>query len=136
MDKLEYIPGDLVTIETESTKPKVVKVSEVDEDSVIYCDGWGEVSVYDEIKPIPLTKDILLKNGWKVSRDSLLLKIDDNVTLGIVFAFDHKVCYIRATNDIIHKEQNFARLKLSDVDFVSDLQHILYIFHLNSEMEV
>ena len=136
MDKLEYISGDLVTIETESTKPKVVKVSEVDEDSVIYCDGWGEVSVYDEIKPIPLTKDILLKNGWKVSRDSLLLKIDDNVTLGIVFAFDHKVCYIRATNDIIHKEQNFARLKLSDVDFVSDLQHILYIFHLNSEMEV
>lgn len=133
---IEYIPGNLVTTETESTKPKVVKVSEVDEDSVIYCEGWGEVSVYDEIKPIPLTKDILLKNGWKVSRDSLLLKIDDNVTLGIVFAFDHKVCYIRATNDIIHKEQNFARLKLSDVDFVSDLQHILYIFHLNSEMEV
>lgn len=136
MDKLEYIPGDLVTIETESTKPRVVKVSNVDEDSVIYCEGWGKVYFYDEIKPIPLTKDILLKNGWKVSRDSLLLKIDDNVTLGIVFAFDHKVCYIRATNDIIHKEQCFARLGLSDVDFVSDLQHILSIFHLNSEMEV
>lgn len=41
MDKLEYIPGDLVTIETESTKPKVVKVSEVDEDSITYCEGWG-----------------------------------------------------------------------------------------------
>lgn len=136
MDKLEYIPGDLVTIETASTKPRVVKVSEVDENRVVYCEGWGEVSIYDEIKPIPLTKDILLKNGWKVSRDSLLLKIDDNVTLGIVFAFDHKVCYIRATNDIIHKEQNFVRLKLSDVNSVSDLQHILYIFHLNSEMEV
>lgn len=136
MNKLEYIPGDLVTIETESTKPKVVKVSEVDEDSVIYCEGWGEVSIYDEIKPIHLTKDILLKNGWKVSRDSLLLKIDDNITLGIVFAFDHKVCYVRATNDIIHKEQCFARLKLSDVDFVSDLQHILYIFHLDLEIEV
>lgn len=136
MDKLEYIPGDLVTIETESTKPRVVKVSEVDDDRVVYCEGWGEVSIYDEIKPIPLTKDILLRNGWKVSRDSLLLKMDDNVTLGIVFAFDHKVCYIRATNDIIHKEQNFVRLKLSDVNSVSDLQHILYIFHLNSEMEV
>lgn len=136
MDKLEYIPGDLITIETESTKPRVVKVSEVNENRVVYCEGWGEVSIYDEIKPIPLTKDILLKNGWKVSRDSLLLKIDDNVTLGIVFAFDNKVCYIRATNDIIHKEQNFVRLKLSDVNSVSDLQHILYIFHLNSEMEV
>lgn len=125
-----------MTIETESTKPKVVRVSNVDEDSVIYCEGWGEVCFYDEIKPIPLTKDILLRNGWKVSRDSLLLKIDDNVTLGVVFAFEHKVCYIRATNDIIHKEQNFTRLKLSDVDFVSNLQHLLFGLGLNSEMEV
>lgn len=125
-----------MTIETESTKPKVVRVSNVDEDSVIYCEGWGEVCFYDEIKPIPLTKDILLRNGWKVSGDSLLLKIDDNVTLGVVFAFEHKVCYIRATNDIIHKEQNFTRLKLSDVDFVSNLQHLLFGLGLNSEMEV
>ena len=66
---VKYIPGDLVTIETESMKPRVVKVSNVDEDSVIYCEGWGEVCFYDEIKPIPLTKDILLRNGWKVSRD-------------------------------------------------------------------
>lgn len=136
MNKLVYIPGDLVTIETESIKPRVVKVSNVDEDSVIRCKGWGEVNFYDEIKPIPLTKDILLKNGWRVSGDSLLLKIDENVTLGIVFAFDYKVCYIRETNDIIHKEQNFTRLKLSDVDFVSDLQHVLSIFHINSDLEV
>lgn len=136
MNKLEYIPGDFVTIETESTKPRVVKVSDVDKNSVIYCEGWGNVGYYDEIKPIPLTKDILLRNGWKVSRDSLLLKIDDNVTLGVVFAFEHKVCYIRETNDIIHKEQNFTRLKLSDVDFVSDLQHILFGLNINHEMEV
>jgi len=67
MDKLKYIPGDLVTIETESTKPRLVKVSNVDEDSVIYCEGWGKVYFYDEIKPIPLTPDILEKNGWKLS---------------------------------------------------------------------
>ena len=136
MDKIKHIPGDIVTIETESTKPKVVRVLNADEDSVIYCEGWGEVYFYDEIKPIPLTNDILLRNGWKVSRDSLLLKIDDNVTLGIVFEFEHKVCYIRATNNIIHKEQNFTRLKLSDVDFVSDLQHLLFGLGLNSEMDV
>lgn len=133
---VKYIPGDLVTIETESMKPRVVKVSNVDEDSVIYCEGWGEICFYDEIKPIPLTKDILLRNGWKVSRDSLLLKIDDNVTLGVVFAFNHKVCYIRATNDIIHKEQCFARLGLSDVDFVSDLQHVLFGIGLDSNIIV
>lgn len=44
MDKLEYIPGDFVTIETESTKPRVVKVSDVDKNSVIYV-KVGEMSV-------------------------------------------------------------------------------------------
>ena len=110
-----------------------LKGKTIHDDGFLFCDSGAWVK---DIVPIPLTKDILLKNGWKFSRDSLLLKIDDNVTLGIVFAFGHKVCYIRATNDIIHKEQSFARLKISNVDFVSDLQHILYIFHLNSEMEV
>lgn len=163
MDKL-YIPGDLVMtngapLGTEQdvvyrvTSSDPSKTLKLDDGTVLKgvvrlenlegvefgdkgylfgdCCAWVK-----DIVPIPLTKDILLKNGWKVSRDSFLLKIDDNETLGIVFAFDHKVCYIRATNDIIHKEQNFARLKLSDVDFVSDLQHILSIFHLNSKMEV
>lgn len=163
MDKL-YIPGDLVMtngapLGTEQdvvyrvTSSDPSKTLKLDDGTVLKgvvrlenlegvefgdkgylfgdCCAWVK-----DIVPIPLTKDILLRNGWKVSRDSLLLKIDDNVTLGIVFAFDHKVCYVRETNDNIHKEQCFARLRLSDVDFVSDLQHILSIFHLNSEMEV
>lgn len=110
-----------------------LKGKTIKDDGFLFADSGAWVK---DIVPIPLTRDILLKNGWKFCRDSLLLKIDDNVTLGIVFAFDHKVCYIRATNDIIHKEQSFARLGISNVDFVSDLQHILYSFHLNSEMEV
>ena len=163
MDKL-YIPGDLVMtngapLGTEQdvvyrvTSSDPSKTLKLDDGTVLKgvvrlenlegvefgdkgylfgdCCAWVK-----DIVPIPLTKDILLKNGWKVSRDSLLLKIDGNVTLGVVFAFEHKVCYVRETSDIIHKEQCFARLGLSDVDFVSDLQHILSIFHLNSEMEV
>lgn len=164
MNMLEYIPKDLVMtngVPLGTAKDVVYRVTlsdpsktfELDDGTVMEgvvrlenlegvefgdkgylsgdCCAWVK-----DIVPIPLTKDILLKNGWKVSRDSLLLKIDNNVTLGIVFAFEHKVCYIRATNDIIHKEQCFARLKLSDVDFVSDLQHILSIFHFNLEIKV
>lgn len=164
MDKLEYIPGDLVMtngVPCGTAKGVVYKVTssdpsktfELDDETVLKgvvrlenlegvefgdkgylfgdCCAWVK-----DIVPIPLTKDILLKNGWKVSRDSLFLKIDNNVTLGIVFAFEHKVCYIRATNDIIHKEQCFARLKLSDVDFVSDLQHILFGLNINHKMKV
>ena len=164
MDKLEYIPGDFVMtngVPLGTAKDVVYRVTSSDPSKTLKLDDGtvlkGVVCLENiegaefgdkgyllgdccawvkNIVPIPLTKDILLKNGWKVSRDSLFLKIDNNVTLGIVFAFEHKVCYIRATNDIIHKEQCFARLKLSDVDFVSDLQNILSIFHLNSEMKV
>lgn len=163
MDKLEYIPGDLVMtngVPLGTAKDVVYRVTSSDPSKTLKINGTvlkGVVCLENiegaefgdkgyllgdcyawvkNIVPIPLTKDILLKNGWLVSRDSLFLKIDNNVTLGIVFAFEHKVCYIRATNDIIHKEQCFARLKLSDVDFVSDLQNILSIFHLNSEMKV
>ena len=163
MDKL-YIPGDLVMtngapLGTEQdvvyrvTSSDPSKTLKLDDGTVLKgvvrlenlegvefgdkgylfgdCCAWVK-----DIVPIPLTKDILLRNGWKVSRDSLLLKIDDSVTLGGVFAFEHKVCYIRATNDIIHKEQNFTRLKLSDVDFVSDLQHVLFIIGLDSNIIV
>lgn len=164
MNKLGYIPGDLVMTNgvplgtakdvvyrvTSSDPSKTLKLGdgtvlkgvvrlenlegvEFGDKGYLFGDCYAWVK---DIVPIPLTKDILLRNGWKVSRDSLLLKIDDNVTLGVVFAFEHKVCYVRETNDIIHKEQCFARLRLSDVDFVSDLQYILSIFHLNSEMEV
>ena len=164
MDKLEYIPGDLVMtngVPCGTAKGVVYKVTSSDPSKTFELDGgtvlkgvvrlenlegvefgdkgylFGESCAWvKDIVPIPLTKDILLRNGWKVSRDSLLLKIDDNVTLGVVFAFEHKVCYIRATNDIIHKEQCFARLKLSDIDFVSDLQHILFAFKISQEMEV
>lgn len=164
MDKLEYIPGDLVMtngVHCGTAKGVVYRVTSSDPSKTLKLDDgtvlkgvvcleniegaelgekgylFGDCCAWvKDIVPIPLTKDILLKNGWKVSRDSLFLKIDNNVTLGIVFAFEHKVCYIRATNDIIHKEQCFARLKLSDVDFVSDLQHILFGLNINHKMEV
>ena len=128
MDKIKYIPGDIVTIETESTKPKVVKVSNVDEDSVIYCEGWGEVCFYDEIKPIPLTKDILLRNGWK----------NDGYDW---YRLPTKRAYLYITKDITTLGEflvcvGLDRHNLASINFVHQLQHILFALNINHEMEV
>ena len=128
MDKIKYIPGDIVTIETESTKPRLVKVSNVDEDSVIYCEGWGEVCFYDEIKPIPLTKDILLRNGWK----------NDGYDW---YRLPTKRAYLYITKDITTLGEflvcvGLDRHNLASINFVHQLQHILFALNINHEMEV
>lgn len=128
MDKLKYIPGDLVTIETESTKPRLVKVSNVDEDSVIYCEGWGEVCFYDEIKPIPLTKDILLRNGWK----------NDGYDW---YRLPTKRAYLYITKDITTLGEflvcvGLDRHNLASINFVHQLQHILFALNISHEIKV
>ena len=128
MDKLKYIPGDLGTIETESTKPRLVKVSNVDEDSVIYCEDWGEVCFYDEIKPIPLTKDILLRNGWK----------NDGYDW---YRLPTKRAYLYITKDITTLDEflvcvGLDRHNLTSINFVHQLQHVLFALNINHEIKV
>ena len=128
---LEYIPGDFVIIETESAKPRVVKVSTVD-DSVIYCEGWGEVSFYDKIKPIPLTPEILEKNGWYGATHSK--QSDDNTKI-LYKTFKRKgYPTIKVSQDLkITCELSPFVVKLESV---SDLQHLLFGLNINHEMEV
>lgn len=126
---LEYIPGDFVIIETESAKPRVVKVSTVDEDSVIYCEGWGEVRFYDKIKPIPLTPEILEKNGWEPTKESL------------GHSFKNKK-YPRFALWPINDKWNFTIdgvmvcNTLSCLCYVHELQHLLYGMQLDSNFKV
>lgn len=128
---LEYIPGDFVIIETESVKPRVVKVSTVD-DSVIYCEGWGEVRFYDKIKPIPLTPEILEKNGWYGATHSK--QSDDNTKI-LYKTFKRKgYPTIKVSQDLkITCELSPFIVKLESV---SDLQHLLFGLGINHEMEV
>lgn len=128
---LEYIPGDFVIIETESAKPRVVKVSTVD-DSVIYCEGWGEVCFYDKIKPIPLTPEILEKNGWYGATHSK--QSDDNTKVLYKTFKRNGYPTIKVSQDLkITCELSPFIVKLESV---SDLQHLLFGLELNSEMEV
>lgn len=125
MNKLKYIPGDIVTIETKLTKPRVVKVSNVDVDSVIYCEGWGEVCFYDEIKPIPLTSNILEKNGWKLRHGFYWSPNGEGLVVGL-----------SSHPDYVWEASIGEYLLCGNINSVSDLQHLLFGLGLNSEMEV
>lgn len=70
MDKL-YIPGDLVYFGGEKAKVWFRNPSADDSIYVRVIENGGEnriwnASLKEEISPIPLTPEILEKNGWKI----------------------------------------------------------------------
>ena len=116
---IKYIPGDLVTIETESTKPRVLKVSNVDKNRVIYCEGWGKIYYYDEIKPVRITPEILKKNGWKKVENEPYGK----GRIEIEQCNENEFMYCKGDLKVVFL-------------YVHSLQHFLFGLGINHEMEV
>lgn len=116
MDKLEYIPGDLCIV-----KGKVESVCEVDRDNdfSITTDQHPFIRL-SEVKPIPLTPEILEKNGWKKDdrgysfRDIIFLNKDDFGGWAIGIGDDY----------------------ILTIASIHQLQHLLFGLGLNHEMEV
>ena len=126
MDKLEYIPGDLVYIHGS------LRI-------ISNCDGYY-ATYYDEneslqevnvnvIEGIPLTPEILEKNGWEPTKESL------------GHSFKNKK-YPRFALWSINDKWNFTIdgvmvcNTLSCLCYVHELQHLLFGLNINSEMEV
>ena len=123
--KQKYIVGDVVMYDN-----KIMVIKEPREGSHfdLFCPKEGLVYRLvdiDEIKPIPITSEILEKNGWMlyrifyrfISKECLklrLLKFDN-------YSWDACI------------GGNVIRINMCSV---SDLQHLLFGLGLNSEMEV
>ena len=121
----KYIEDDIVKY---NDKIMVIKEPRDGSHFDLFCPQEG--SVYrlvdiDEIKPIPITSEILEKNGWMlyrifyrfISKECLklrLLKFDN-------YSWDACI------------GGNVIRINMCSV---SDLQHLLFGLGLNSEMEV
>ena len=123
--KQKYIVGDVVMYDN-----KIMVIKEPIDGSHfdLFCPKEGLVYRLvdiDEIKPIPITSEILEKNGWMlyhifyrfISKECLklrLLKFDN-------YSWDACI------------GGNVIRINMCSV---SDLQHLLFGLGLNSEMEV
>ena len=136
MDKLEYIPGDLVKFATNTYT--IVNF----EESFLYnkicyalisTNSTKTAFVSDrDILPIPLTEEIIEKNGWYGATHSK--QSDDNTKILYKTFKRNGYPTIKVSQDLkITCELSPFIVKLESV---SDLQHLLFGLGLNSEMEV
>lgn len=116
----KYIEGDIVEYDN---KVMVVKEPRDGRHLDLSCQGLVRCFVgVDEIKPVSLTQEILDKNGWENLHD---VYFKDYPQRKLVVS-DGEACIINES----------CSLFLCKVEFVHELQHLLYGLKLNSEMEV
>lgn len=122
----KYIPGDLV-IYTSLSEDYIAEICEVYETS--YLIGFKRRNsarvTSKEIKPIPLTHEILKKNGWEFRRGFYFSTNEEGIL----------ICLISQGGGVWDAYTGGKPLR-SDINSVSDLQHLLFGLGLNSEMEV
>jgi hypothetical protein len=127
MDKLEYIPGDLVSIYV-GVKKYIVEVigTENENEALLYQIKFpnGEIQYADKdnIVPIPLTTEILEKNGWE-HKDDVYFK-----------EYPHRKLVVMDGNAYIINES--CSLFLCKAEFVHELQHLLYALHIDSNLKI
>ena len=132
MNKL-YIPGDLVYFGGEKAKVWFSNPSADDSIYVKVIENGGEnriwnASLKEEISPIPLTPEILEKNGWKKSKinDCAYFYYKDGLFL----------TYTSKDGKFWFDDFDYSSSICVYLPYVHSLQHILFCLGLNSEMDV
>ncbi len=138
MDKL-YIPRDLVYFGGEKAKVWFCNPSADDSIYVRVIENGGEnriwnASLKEEISPIPLTPEVLEKNGWKIE-DVNPNDLSNIVSKGIMYrAIKNKeILFFQKGASVFTCPLNWRKI---EIKYVHELQHLLFGLGLNSEMEV
>lgn len=155
MNKLEYIPGDIVKIEYGKATGKIGFVTHTFLRRkgcyrlVVFIgkgfqgsskDDW--IQTYnDEVSPIPLTTEILEKNGWK--KEAMSRGVRDRhlvYTKPDIEEYGYFPIYIEKgigkEFDVYPFTYNNVCKPIAYIKYVHELQHLLFGLGLNSEMEV
>lgn len=147
MDKLEYIPGDLVMTKTE---PNDFTPNGVVCEFVSYCNrnkvfvrvAKGIDTFFlekEQITPIPLTPEILEKNGWdKEEKDGSVFSLSEAFMGGNENDEDNYTCfqlYYQNKKDGWVIDMRGEPLKF-EIHYIHELQHLFFGLGINHEMEV
>ncbi|MCE4121673.1 hypothetical protein NND09_05600 [Prevotella copri] len=128
MEKLEYIPGDLVFhYIPKTTIKKYVKVYVCSTNNALSLEDM-DGNLYDYIGvlyPIPLTPEILEKNGWKLSHGFYWSPNEEGAEVGL-----------SSQTGYVWKAYIGRNPLRSNINNVSDLQHLLFGLGIKHEMEV
>ena len=135
-NKLEYIPGDLVMVKKSAlqfAKDKIFKVISSLSGGfikvVMLNDSSTTYSISNNaIRPIPLTTEILDKNGWKKSKinDCAYFYYKDGLF----------ITYTSKDGKFWFDYFDYSSSICVYLHYVHSLQHILFCLGLNSEMDV
>ena len=149
MDKLEYIPGDLVMVKKSAlqfAKDKIFKVISSLSGGflkvVMLNDSSTTYSISNNaIRPIPITPEILEKNGWERKVMSRGIKNSHLVyTKPDIEEYGYFPIYIEKgigkEFDVYLFTYNNVCTQIAYIKYVHQLQHLLFGLGLNSEMEV
>lgn len=145
MDKLEYIPGDLVMVDNDIVKVMTRSVNYflkiINNYDVMFHSGNVYKYSPNELKPIPLTPEILEKNGWKKEVMSRGVKNSHWVyTKPDIEEYGYFPIYIEKgigdEFDVYPFTGNNVCTQIAYIKYVHQLQHLLFGLNLNSEMEV
>lgn len=127
MDKLEYIPGDLVYIHG-----SLRIISNCDDYYATYYDeneSLQEVNV-NVIEGIPITPEILEMNGWRTqNRWYYYLDVAEGFISYIGIDFKHK-------SNKGHLYVEVDGNNMVEIQYCHELQHFLFGLGINHEMEV
>lgn len=148
-NKLEYIPGDLVMVKESAlqfAKDKIFKVISSLSGGflkvVMLNDSSTTYSISNNaIRPIPLTPEILEKNGWVKKVMSRGVKNSHWVyTKPDIEEYGYFPIYIEKgigdEFDVYPFTDNNVCKQIAYIKYVHQLQHLLFGLGLNSEMEV
>ncbi len=131
MDKL-YIPGDLVMVKKSAlqfAKDKIFKVISSLSGGfvkvIMLNDSSTTYSISNNtVRPIPLTSEILEKNGWKYINGKYTLKIKNANYVVLEFTEDGIYTYINENT------------MLFTIKYIHELQHLLYALHIDNNLKI
>ena len=115
----ELMVGDWVNVNGLNLKVGAIHADEigvVDPDYKIY---WCSDDEFDRIDPIPLTEEILVKNGWR--KESITIDGDYANWCGEIPIYQEE------------DEFNYERIELT---YVHQLQHLLRLVGVQKEIEL
>lgn len=132
MNELEYIPGDLAFhYIPKTTIKKYIKVFVCSTNNALSLEDMNG-KLYDyigELYPIPVTPKILEKNGWKKDEESSFkTQLYYKKKFGVRTIF----VIVREEDSIVMYDSAYLKI----IQYIHELQHLLFGLGINHEMEV
>lgn len=126
MELNKYIPGDLAMINGDIVKIMAVcfnyNLNIIQNYDVMFPNGNIYKYEAESLKEIPLTPEILEKNGWKKDDATWILK-KGNISIFILLDDETYAVYLLG-------------VRVLEFHFVHELQHLLFGLGVDNNMEV